>query len=191
MENNKEISLIFQLDYLPSGAHYNNLRYLFNQKVWQVIVANVRECKQYTCEFCKRKFDYNNANSLKYLHCHELWSFDYAKSWQVLKGLLLLCNNCHSCQHINFATLQNRFEKTKQHFLKVNRITNTEFNYLKNNELLFRKNYLDKQTITREMLDSVESCLFKIDCDLNQVFVNKTNAQKLQEFLERISSFNS
>lgn len=64
--------LKLHLDYLPIGAHYNNLRYLFKKEIWEVIVANIREFKKYRCEYCNKQFDSNNTKSLRYLHCHEV-----------------------------------------------------------------------------------------------------------------------
>lgn len=183
--------LIFELDYLPVGAHYNNLRYIFKKEVWQVIVANVREFKKYKCEFCNKQFKFENTKSLKYLHCHEQWTFNYENKYQILSNLLLLCNDCHNCQHINFAFIKDKEEKTINHFKKVNNLSQSEFNELKRNNKLFRKNYNDDQEITREQLDKVEMWLFKIDMDLEDIFVNKVNAKKIQDFLSNISNLNN
>ncbi|MDE6893765.1 MAG: hypothetical protein K2J02_00115 [Malacoplasma sp.] len=188
--NNIDKKLLFKLDYLPIGSHYNNLRYFFKKEVWQVIVANVREFKNYQCEFCKKQFNFENSKSLKYLHCHELWNFNYEKKWQILKDLLLLCHNCHNCQHINFAHLKDKQDQTFNHFKKVNNLTDAEFNELKTNNLLFRKNYEDKKVISRDELDKVDVWFFNMDFNLESIFVNKTNARKIQKFLEQISQIN-
>lgn len=182
-------SLIFQLDYLPVGAHYNNLRYILKKEHWNTIVNNVRKCKKYKCEFCNRQFNPKNTKVLKYLHCHEEWTFNYENKHQILTNLLLLCNDCHNCQHINFATLVNKEDKTLNHFKKVNNLSQSDFNELKRNNLLFRNNCSDKSEISREQLDRVEEWSFKMGVSLSNYFEDVTIAEKMQEFLDYISSF--
>lgn len=185
---NKELR--FNLDYLPVGAHYNNLRYILRKEIWEVIVANIREFKKYRCEYCYKQFDPNNTKSLKYLHCHEVWNFNYANKWQILKNILLLCHNCHNCQHINFAHIKNKEEQTVRHFKKANNLTDADYNYLKRENKLFRKNFEDKYPISRKEMDDVETWFFKIGFDVSKIFVNKENGKKVQNFLMQISDFN-
>lgn len=182
--------LKFNLDFLPSGAHYNNLRYLFKKNVWNYIVKNIRESKNFTCEFCNKKFDKNNTKSLRYLHCHEYWNFDFENKRQILNEILLLCNNCHNCQHINLASLKDWDDKTIEHFKKVNHLTTAEYNEAKREGYLFRKNYIDKGFISRNQLDEVQMWFFKMDFDISKYFKNKEEGDAIQNFLQKISDLN-
>lgn len=68
----------------------------------------------------------------------------------------MLCNNCHNCQHINFAHIKNMEEQTIKHFKKVNNLSDSDFNLLKRENKIFRKNYEDDYLVTRSELDDVE-----------------------------------
>lgn len=182
--------LKFNLDFLPLAAHYNNLRYFFKKNIWDYIVLNIREAKKFTCEFCGKQFDKNNSKSLKYLHCHEYWNFDYENKRQILCDILLLCNQCHNCQHINLASLKEWDDKAIAHFKKVNHLTNAEFNEIKREGYLFRRNYIDKENVTRKQLDEVDIWFFKMGFDISKYFKNKEDGEAIQNFLQKISDLN-
>lgn len=184
------INLKFHLDFLPVNAHYNNLRYFFKKEIWTLIVQNIREAKNYQCEYCYRTFDKNNTKSLKYLHCHELWNFDYENQRQILIDILLLCNNCHNCQHINLASLKDWDDKAIAHYKKVNHLSNSDFNEIKREGYLFRKNYIDKNLISRKELDEVQVWFFKMNCDIAKYFSDKELGELIQEKLVEISNMN-
>lgn len=183
--------LKFNLDYLPSNAHYNNLRYFVKKDVWNEIVKNIREYKKYECEFCHKKFDKTKTSSLKYLHCHESWMFDYENQRQILLDILLLCNNCHNCQHINFASLKDYEEKALNHFRKINNLEMYEFNELKREGMLFRKNYFGNKLISKKQLDEVPIWFFKNECQIDKYFSNnKELGELILKLLNNISDMN-
>lgn len=191
-------NLKIYFDYLPIGSHYNNLRYIFENikkstkvDLWKEIIKNVRETKKYKCEICNKKFNKENTTSLRYLHCHELWMFDYENKRQILKDILLLCNNCHNTQHIQLASLKKWEDKTIEHFKKVNNLTNWEFNELKNKNLLFRKNYIDNNIVSKQELDEVEIWFFKNECAISKYFENeKELGIFIENILNKISNLN-
>lgn len=180
--------LKFQLDYLPVNCHYNNLRHFFKKEIWQLIIFTIREYKKYTCEFCLKKFNPNNKTSLKSLHCHEYWVFDYENKKQILLDILLLCSNCHNTQHINLASLKEWDKKAIKHFMKINNIENYEFNELKRKNLLFRKNYIDSKVITRDELDKVDIWFFENKLEIIKYFDDKEVGKIIQDFLFKISN---
>lgn len=183
--------LKFNLDFLPSYAHYNNLRNFFKPEIWKEIVKNIREYKNYQCEFCKRQFNKNDKKTLKYLHCHEYWIFDFQNKRQILLDILLLCNNCHNTQHINLSFIREWDDKTINHYKKINNLSNSEFNELKRDNLLYRKNYVGKNYVSRKDLDEVQIWFFKNEFNISKVFIEeKELGMIIEKMLYEVSKMN-
>lgn len=178
--------LKFQLDYLPIGAHYNNLRYLLKKDVWNHIKNEIRKEKNFQCEFCNKKF---SGTYVKYLECHEYWEFDLKNKKQILSKLMCLCSWCHKTQHINFSFLINVEDKIINHFMKVNKLTISDFNELKRNNLLLRNSLIDsnKEEINKEDLNKIENWTLKIECDLKKYLPIELQKDEFITFLNNLN----
>lgn len=179
-----ETKLKFQLDYLPSNAHYNNLRYLLKKDIWNYIKNEIRKDKQYTCEFCGRKF---LKEKIKFLECHEFWVFDISNRKQILKKLILLCHYCHQTQHINFSHLLNIEDKIISHFKKVNNLSTSDFNELKRKNLLFRNSAINLIEFSKDDLEKVDNWTLQIECDLTKYLPEKLKNEKFIYFLNNLN----
>ena len=99
---------------IPSTSFYRNLRSILPKERWDRIRKKVYQKARYACEVCGGK------GSKWPIECHEIWEYNESKHIQKLAGLIALCPNCHSVQHMGLTTLNGRADEAEAHLKKVN-----------------------------------------------------------------------
>ena len=117
--------MILTIELVPVSSWGKNLRNKLTPYYWQQISQEIQKISQFTCEICNR----TKGEEVTRLHCHEVWEYDFINSIQKLVGLQVLCFECHSGKHLGFSSFHREIdeESIKNHFLKINKISEKEF----------------------------------------------------------------
>jgi 5-methylcytosine-specific restriction endonuclease McrA len=160
-----------KIDWKPSAYHGRTIRKNLSQALWKKIRLQVLEEKNKTCSICA--YSPENNDQLKRLHVHEIEEYSTDELLCILKGLDLICIDCHSFYHLGRTiTILNRkgIEKLKAHFLKVNKCTEDDFKaYYKmilNKKMNESINYIKKVTNNFSESKIDNTVLFRIDGDI-------------------------
>jgi hypothetical protein len=97
---------------VPKTAWASNCRDLCSKSDWDWIRKETYKSAHYQCECCGIKnvrFD-----------AHEIWHYDDKKHTQTLHSIICVCEDCHMCFHLGFASVKGKLEKTQKHLAKVN-----------------------------------------------------------------------
>jgi hypothetical protein len=121
---------------IPEYNWGKSLAQLLPTEVWDKIRREVYADANWICQIC-----YSSGVEL---HCHEVWLLDKRNHTQKLVKLVCICNDCHHCIHwwgtvssVHKGELKSGvIERLTKHFLKVNKITQEEFDKHKTNMLM-------------------------------------------------------
>ena len=123
------MSLILELDLIPSTCWFSNLRSELPKVEWDRLRRT--QCQQggYRCEIC------GGRGSRHPVECHEIWSYLTqpvfesnigTRSVQYLEGLIALCPSCHEVKHFGLAVARGRKDQATNHFRRVNGLSESE-----------------------------------------------------------------
>lgn len=140
---------LLTMDLIPLSTWGINARVGLSREVWSGIAQEVYEKAGHCCQIC------GSTGTKHPVECHEIWSYDFDKKIQSLKGLIALCPSCHEVKHMGRAISQNRGEIAANHLSKVNQWNDSKTNdYIKKEFELWNKecqviwkvdiSYLDK-----------------------------------------------
>ena len=121
------IKFKLKIDLKPSAYHYNTVRKNLSQTLWKKIRLYILEEHNYTCSICGYT---PPVEELKRIHVHEIEEYAEDELLCILKGLDLICENCHAFHHIGrtFSVLnKEQINKLKLHFIKVNNCSEDDF----------------------------------------------------------------
>lgn len=85
-----------ELELVPSTAFYSNIRKIVSETDWKKISKTIRRLHNNKCQLCG---SIEKPYRKYYMHCHEVWDFDYETKKQSLVKLECLCPECHSIKH--------------------------------------------------------------------------------------------
>jgi hypothetical protein len=105
---------------IPSTTHYNNVRSILSQSIWDKLRKTSYSKANFKCQICKESgLDQGYKHALE---CHETWEYT-ADGIQLLTGLISLCPRCHQSKHIGRALAMKRKTEMFKHMMKVNKWT--------------------------------------------------------------------
>lgn len=113
-----------EIELVPSTVWESSLYRLLPRIVWNNLRnKTIRESGR-KCQIC--------GEAKGVMNLHEIWSYDDRKHTQKLKGFILLCRMCHHVKHIGLAGIlasqgKLEYDKVVEHFCKVNKCTQREF----------------------------------------------------------------
>ncbi|WP_414041584.1 hypothetical protein ACJU26_05865 [Acidithiobacillus sp. M4-SHS-6] len=109
---------VFCGDLIPKSSHGSSLCNLLTAKDWSAIRKPLIEKVNHVCQSCGR-------HQKRYLEAHELWEYHLPEfgnqGIQRLKGIVILCKDCHAMFHLAFAHIQGHYEKTMQRLMALHR----------------------------------------------------------------------
>ena len=141
------------IELVPSTSWLNNLRSILSKKDWDTLRRQTYIDAEYKCEVC------SGVGSKHLVECHETWSYDDKKKIQKLEGLIALCPKCHMVKHMGFAYIKGNGEKAKNHFIKINKISENKANkYIKDAFSLHHKRSLYDWSVDISFLDTKDIC---------------------------------
>jgi hypothetical protein len=116
--------LKLEIELVPSTVWYSSLYRLLPREVWNNIRNEIIKENGRKCQIC--------GETEGVMNMHEIWNYDDRKRIQKLEGFILLCKMCHHVKHIGLAGIlasQGKldYDKVVEHFCKVNKCTETEF----------------------------------------------------------------
>lgn len=117
-----EVSLI------PEGSWGKSLANLLPPSIWYRLRHEVYKRYNNVCGIC--------LSSDKRLHCHEVWEFEPKKKFQILRGFISICEDCHSIIHwgrtvgeVNKGHKKySEIKRLMTHFCTVNNVSLDTFN---------------------------------------------------------------
>lgn len=112
----KKYKLNFEL--VPEECWYSNLRSVLSPKDWDIVRKDAYARAGGKCSVCGRQAR---------LEAHEKWSYDEKKALQKLEDVVALCHSCHEVVHISRTQLMGRGAEAMEHFMKVNRCSQSDF----------------------------------------------------------------
>lgn len=104
-----------ELDLIPSGTHFKNVRSMIHPCLWDGIRKAVYRSANYRCEIC------GGRGPRHPVECHEVW--EYEDGIQRLVKLIALCPDCHGVKHFGLSELRGRGDHCLKHLAKVNNIS--------------------------------------------------------------------
>ena len=107
------------IELVPDGCWYSNLRTLLSKEQWDFIRKDVKERSGGRCMICGKQ--------TTRLDAHERWEYDAKNGIAKLKEIIAVCKDCHSVIHINFTSIKGDIERAENHFMKVNNCTYVEY----------------------------------------------------------------
>ncbi len=107
-----------QIELVPDGCWYYNLRTALPRKVWDMIRFDAKKRSGERCSICGRK--------ATRLEAHEQWSYDEKKGVQKLEDVIAVCHDCHSAIHMERTSLLGDIERAENHYIRVNGCTYAE-----------------------------------------------------------------
>lgn len=111
-------NLKLTIELIPSTAWFKNLRNHVGRTKWDKIRKKCYAEANHRCEICGGK-------GKKWpVECHERWKFVDNKI--ILEGFIALCPSCHEVKHIGLANVRGRFDIARNHFMKVNNISQVD-----------------------------------------------------------------
>ncbi|MED4403724.1 hypothetical protein [Metabacillus fastidiosus] len=118
-----------KIEWKPGQFHGKTIRKNLSQTLWlKKIRPQILKKFNYTCQICS--FHPEEEKDYRLLHVHEIEEYDTENLICNLKGLDLICINCHSFHHFGrtvSVTTKEQMEKLKEHFKKVNNCTEDDF----------------------------------------------------------------
>lgn len=118
----KHNSLKLQIELVPQGCWFTNVRSNVTKKEWDFIRKHTYVDAGCRCEIC------NGVGSRHPLECHEVWSYDTEKKIQKIEKLQALCPACHEVKHFGFAVSRGFRERAFGHFIGINSLSVKEAN---------------------------------------------------------------
>jgi hypothetical protein len=112
----------------PKYAQGITIAKTITKALWNSIREEFLTQSNNTCSICGYHTD-----ETKYLHLHEDWEYDEDNFILRLKGISLICNHCHDCQHSDHAVLRKKGEEKEtvdrlgMHFMRVNRCSQATY----------------------------------------------------------------
>lgn len=103
------------IELVPDGCWYSNLRSALPPKMWEVIKKDAKSRANGYCAICGKKTER--------LEAHEQWSYDEEKCIQKLEDVISICHDCHSAIHMERTQLFGDIARAEEHYMKVNNCT--------------------------------------------------------------------
>ena len=108
------------IELVPDGCWYSNLRTLLSKEQWDFIRKDVKERSGGRCMICGKQ--------TTRLDAHERWRYDEENAVQILDDILAVCKDCHGVIHFGFTQLKSKnIEHYENHFMKVNGCNYAQF----------------------------------------------------------------
>lgn len=104
---------------VPEECWYANLRSALSPAQWDTVRKDAYARAKGRCMIC--------GAATRRLEAHERWSYDDDKKIQKLETVIAVCRACHEVIHISRTQLMGRGAEAMEHFMKVNRCTQSEF----------------------------------------------------------------
>ncbi len=101
-----------EIELVPDGCWYSNLRTLLSKKQWDFLKADAKKRANGKCMIC-------GAKTSK-LEAHEKWSYNEKTQTQKLEDIVAVCKDCHAVIHINRTWIKGDEERAEKHFMRVN-----------------------------------------------------------------------
>lgn len=140
------------IELVPQTSWFSNLRSLLSQGEWDVVRKGCYVKAGHVCEIC------GGVGPKHPVECHEVWEYDEESGVQKLVGLIALCPSCHKTKHYGFARISGKEKEIKEHFIKVNNITNKVADeYINNAFLEWEKRNKIKWILDVSILDLYKS----------------------------------
>ncbi|PDY82764.1 hypothetical protein [Bacillus cereus] len=109
-----------EVSWKPKAFHKITVRETLPQ-LWKKIRPFVLQQFDCTCQTCGYKE--HDPNKYRDIHVHEMEEYDFENYVCHLKGLELICKNCHAFHHyqrtLHYSSKE-RLEELNDHFMKVN-----------------------------------------------------------------------
>lgn len=89
---------------------------------WDELRQKVYRRANYRCEIC--------GSTIRALHCHEVWEFDFRRKIQRLSKLECCCELCHDVHHFGRTKMTKSRKDVEiciEHWCQVNRKTRSDF----------------------------------------------------------------
>ncbi len=131
-----------QIELVPDGCWYLNLRTALPKKVWEEIRKDAIASSSEKCSICGKK--------ASRLEAHEQWSYDEKKGIQKLERVIAVCKDCHSAIHMERTQLFGDIKRAEDHYMRVNNCTYSEMKKDRSeaNIIHQRRNNIEWQTDT-------------------------------------------
>lgn len=131
----KEKEFPLPIESIPMTSWGVSLSNKLDKDKWDRLRREVYKKANYSCEIC--------CQTNEQLNCHESWAFNEKSNIQYLVKLKCLCKTCHDATHYFRSSMVYKLNYTnylKEHILKVNNISELEFNrYLEKLTLIVQK----------------------------------------------------
>lgn len=106
------------VEMVPQSSWGDNLRSRLEQKEWDRVRKAEYRRAGYHCEIC-------GGSGLRQgfhwpVECHETWIYDDDQHLQTLKGLVVLCPNCHQTKHFGRSEIMGLRQQALLHLMDVN-----------------------------------------------------------------------
>ncbi len=101
-----------EIELVPDGCWYSNLRTVLPKKVWEKIRTDAKLRSNGKCTICEKKTDR--------LEAHEKWSYNEETAVQKLEDVIAVCHDCHSAIHMERTALKGDVIRAEDHYMKVN-----------------------------------------------------------------------
>jgi hypothetical protein len=111
--------LILPIESIPRHSWGKSLARTLPRHKWDAFRKEVYRLSGHTCCAC--------GATKKKLHCHESWVFDDINMVQYLDKVRCLCSTCHKGTHFLRSMHTGSFKRLREHFMKVNKLTEVEF----------------------------------------------------------------
>ncbi len=108
------------VDLVPSSCWFTNVRSCIAEGDWERLRRMLLRRAGYRCEICGRDED---RELKRWLEAHERWSYDEARSTQVLRRLICLCSDCHRTTHFGLAQVRGQADAAYEHLRVVTGMT--------------------------------------------------------------------
>lgn len=118
----REKELVLPIESIPMTSWGVSLSNKLDKDKWDKFRREVYRKSNYSCEVC--------GATDEQLHCHESWAFNEKSNIQFLSKVKCLCKTCHEATHFFRASIThktNYIEYLKAHLLKVNKLSEEEF----------------------------------------------------------------
>ena len=106
------------IELVPDGCWRGNLRSQLPPALWDVVRRDAYKRAHGRCSVC---------GATGRLEAHEKWSYDEARALQRLEDVVALCRDCHEVKHIARAQMMGRGMDVMEHFMKVNKCTQSDY----------------------------------------------------------------
>jgi hypothetical protein len=118
----KEKEFILPIESIPMTSWGVSLSNKLDKDKWDKLRREVYAKAGHSCEVCKTTSEQLNA--------HESWAFNEKSKIQYLARIRCLCKTCHEATHYFRSSVVFKLTYTnylKEHLMKINKITETEF----------------------------------------------------------------